>query len=91
MLTLHWSEVALDDLDAIVEYIGERNMQAALNLQAQIEATAERLVDHPYMYRSGRIPGTREAVVHPNYIVIYEVRGHAIEIRNVIHARQEYP
>ena len=25
------------------------------------------------MYRPGRVSGTREAVVHPNYIVIYRV------------------
>jgi len=37
-------------------------MAAAFRLQTTIEACAERLVDHPYMYRPGRIAGTREAV-----------------------------
>ena len=43
------------------------------------------------MYRPGRAPGTREAVVHPNYILIYEVGADAVEVMRVIHARREYP
>ena len=43
------------------------------------------------MYRAGRIRGTREAVVHPNYILIYRVGSDAVEIVNVIHSRQQYP
>ncbi|MED7666620.1 type II toxin-antitoxin system RelE/ParE family toxin [Pseudomonas moraviensis subsp. stanleyae] len=44
----------------------------------------------PHLYRKGRSPGTREIVVHPNYVVIYEVTDR-IEILSVLHTRQEYP
>lgn len=91
MLTLVWSEEALDELDAIVEYIGHHSVAAALKLRDQVEACAERLPEHPYLYRQGRILGTREAVVHPNYILIYEVGIDAVEIRSVVHSRREYP
>ena len=43
------------------------------------------------MYRPGRAPDTREAVVHPNYILIYCVTGEAIEIVRLVHSRQLYP
>jgi len=43
------------------------------------------------MYRPGRVPGTREAVVHPNYILIYRVTADAVEIVNLVHARQRCP
>jgi len=43
------------------------------------------------MFRRGRRPNTREAVVHPNYILIYRVGAEAIEILAVLHTRQEYP
>jgi len=43
------------------------------------------------MYRPGRVEGTREAIVHPNYILIYRVTVDAVEITAVVHARQEYP
>ncbi|HEX8468473.1 MAG TPA: type II toxin-antitoxin system RelE/ParE family toxin [Allosphingosinicella sp.] len=56
-----------------------------------IEACAERLPDHPFLYRPGRAPGTREAVVHPNCILAYRVTGEAVEVVNLVHARQRYP
>ena len=43
------------------------------------------------MYRTGRVSGTREAVVHPNYILIYRVATDAIEVVSLVHARQAYP
>jgi toxin ParE1/3/4 len=36
------------------------------------------------------VGGTREAVVHPNYILIYRVTADAVEIVNLVHARQRY-
>jgi plasmid stabilization system protein ParE len=48
------------------------------------------LPDHPFIHRPGRVTGTREAVVHPNYILIYRV-AEQIEILAVLHARQQYP
>ncbi|MDV3455407.1 type II toxin-antitoxin system RelE/ParE family toxin [Sphingomonas sp. HF-S4] len=55
-----------------------------------IRHTAAQLPAHPHAYRPGRVAGTREAVVHPNYILIYRV-SEIIEIVAVIHARQRYP
>jgi len=55
-----------------------------------MQRTAEQLPAHPYMYRPGRIPGTREAVVHPNYLLVYAV-GEGIDLLAVLHARQQYP
>ncbi len=43
------------------------------------------------MYRPGRADGTREAVVHPNYLLIYRIVLDTVEIVNVVHARQDYP
>jgi len=36
------------------------------------------------------VPGTREAIVHPNYIIIYRV-GDSVIVVAVMHARQCYP
>ncbi len=91
MLTLIWRRSARDDAAAIFNYIAERNAAAAERLQAAIELCAEGLAERPFMYRPGRVEGTREAVVHPNYILIYRVTADAVEIVNVVHARQDYP
>ena len=45
----------------------------------------------PYLFRPGRVSGTRERVVHPNYIVVYQVGDDAIDILRVLHSRQRYP
>lgn len=90
-MQLVWRPAAQDDLLQIITYIADRNAKAALDLQAAIEACAERLPDHPFLYRRGRVEGMREAVVHPNYILIYRVGRDVIEIVSVVHARREYP
>ncbi len=91
MLRLVWGAEALADLERIVGYIADRNLFAAERLQDAIEHTAEQLPNHPYLYRPGRVPRTREAVVHPNYILVYRVGSDAIDVLAVIHARQQYP
>lgn len=91
MLTLVWRRSARDDAAAIFGYIAKRDVAAAERIFVAIEACADRLPEHPFLYRLGRVEGTREAVVHPNYIIIYRVTAEAVEILNVVHARQEYP
>jgi toxin ParE1/3/4 len=90
-MILVWSEAARAELKQIIAYIAERNSHAASELGDRIEACAESLTNHPFMYRIGRAKGTREAVVHPNYIVIYEVGVDSVTIRSVIHSRRQYP
>ena len=59
-MQLIWRETALIDLDRIVVYVSQFNYVAATRLQALAESCAERIVEHPFLYRAGRIPGTRE-------------------------------
>ncbi len=90
-MKLTWRPEALEDYEAIIGYIAERNVLAAERIGNAIIACAERISALPLAYRPGRIPGTREAVVHPNYILVYRVEDDAVEIVNVVHARQRYP
>ncbi len=87
---LVWTDDATADLLDILDYIAARNAGAADRLNDLIHHTAERLPDHPLIHRPGRVPGTREAIVHPNYILVYRV-GETIDILAVLHARQQYP
>ena len=90
-LSISWSVVALDDLDEITDYIAEFDVHAAIDMHNVIEGSVQPASDYPYLFREGRIPGTREIVAHPNYIVVYKVTDTAIEVVNVLHSRQEYP
>lgn len=80
----------MTDLLDILEYIAARNPADSDRLNDRIQHTAERLPDHPLVHRLGRVPGTREAIVHPNYILVYRV-GEAIEVLAVLYARRQYP
>ena len=91
MLPLVWRARARADLTAITDYIARRNPAAAQRLADAIRHSADRLPEFPHLHRPGRIPGTREAVVHPNYILIYRVTADAIEVLTIFHARQQYP
>ncbi|MEK7343906.1 MAG: type II toxin-antitoxin system RelE/ParE family toxin [Pseudomonadota bacterium] len=86
-----WRPKAQQDARNILDYISDRNPAAALRLADLFEQTAEKIADHPYMHRPGRVTDTREAIVTPNYILIYRVVGDRIEVINIKHTRQQYP
>ncbi|MDF3917844.1 type II toxin-antitoxin system RelE/ParE family toxin [Salinicola salarius] len=91
MLLVEWQPQARESLLEILDYLGDHNFYAAEWLQRAIEDTVEALPQHPYLFRPGRVPGTREAVIHPNYLVVYRVAFDHIAIVEILHARQEYP
>lgn len=91
MLPVLWRAEAQADLAAILEFIADRNPQAALALYDAVERVVSQLPHHPYLYRLGRVSGTRELVAHPNYIVVYRVAVTSIEVISVLHSRQQYP
>ncbi|WP_412071480.1 type II toxin-antitoxin system RelE/ParE family toxin [Pseudomonas sp. FEN] len=43
------------------------------------------------LYKKGRLAGTREIVVLPNYVMVYSITNSSIEILRVMHARQKRP
>ncbi|RUT33083.1 type II toxin-antitoxin system RelE/ParE family toxin [Arsenicitalea aurantiaca] len=90
-MRIRWSEEAVLQLEAITSYIGQFNQTAAFALQERIEQAVLPAADHPYLFRSGRVGGTREIVAHPNYIVVYRVGDDAVTVVSVMHARQRYP
>jgi toxin ParE1/3/4 len=77
----------LDSLD----YISIRNTAAAERLELSILDHLNLLPQHPFIGRRGRVKGTRELVVHPNYLVVYSVSKTEVWILRFFHARQQYP
>lgn len=90
MLIVEWTPDAVDDLEAITDYIADHNVVAAYNLEDHILKCAENLSEHPYLGISGRVVGTRELLVHPNYWLIYQVSD-LIKITAILHTRKLYP
>ena len=92
MLLIEWTATAKVDLLEILDYIAERNEQAANRLFDRIGQDLEHAAEHPYLFKSSqRVPGLREIVTHPNYIIFYQVTATSIKVVNVVHARREFP
>lgn len=84
---------AADDLERICEWIERDSPEAAQRVAQTIYEGCGRLRDFPHLGRaSSRIPGRREFVFPPfPYIVVYQVKPHAIEISRVYHGAQNWP
>lgn len=92
MLPVEWKASADAELLEILAYISDRNEQAAERLYERIQQDLEHASEHPYIFKSSlRVPGAREIVTHPNYLILYRVTSSCIEVVNVVHARREFP
>jgi toxin ParE1/3/4 len=90
-LELRWRPMALADRETILDYIAQDNVQAAIELDEEFEAKAEIARQRPTLYKGGRVKGTRELVVRPNYVMVYRVLSDAVEVMRVLHASQQWP
>jgi addiction module RelE/StbE family toxin len=87
-----WTRQAGADRQQIREYIAAQdNPTAALALDELISEKAGRLADHPGLGRPGRVTGTSEFVIHPNYILIYDTVGESVRVLRVLHAARQWP
>ena len=91
MLPVVWAREALNDVSQIADYISDHNPAAADRMVDLIFRWAEKLGLHPDLYRPGRREGTREAIIHPNYILVYRVETDQLRIVNVLHTARQYP
>lgn len=76
---------------AIADYISDDNPDAALALMEEIQSKVAQLPAHPKRCRPGRVEGTRELVVRPNYIVIYTETAATVTVLRMLHAAQMWP
>jgi addiction module RelE/StbE family toxin len=91
-LIVEWRARAHEDRSRIFDYIAADNPTAALELDDEIEKKTDALPEHPEKYRIGRVRGTREMVLGPNYVLVYRIlkRKAIIEIVRIVGARQNY-
>jgi len=91
MLPIVWRRAARRNLADILGVIATDSPTAARRMKGLIEGAVLPTSEHPYLFKAGRVPGTREIVAHPNYIVVYQVEATRIQVVAVLHTRQEYP
>lgn len=92
-MRLVWRPKALEDREAIWDYISPRNYAAAVKLDDEFEEKAELASQNPNYGKPGRVAGTREILVRKNYYLVYEVDEHTstVSMVRVLHTSQNWP
>ena len=85
-MLIKWTKTALASVDEIAGFIAKDNPTRATSFVLDLQAAVTKLQAHPGMGRAGRVPGTRELVLHKNHIAIYRARGDDVEILRLHHA-----
>ena len=80
-----------ESLQAIEDYIAHDNPLAASDLWLGIDEQVSLLADPYFPRRRGRVAGTLELVVHPDYVVILEQSPDAVTVLEVLHVAMKYP
>ncbi|TWB18972.1 addiction module RelE/StbE family toxin [Nitrospirillum amazonense] len=89
MKRIRWSIDALGDVDRHVAYIATFNLVAAERILRALLTTANSLLTFPNRGRPGSVPGTRELLVFPPYVIIYEIMDDEVVILRVWHGAQD--
>lgn len=90
-MRLFWTLEARADRRTIYDHIEADNPQAALELDELFTSRAARLETHALIGRPGRVTGTRELVLHRNYVLIYDLAGDMVRILRILHAARQWP
>ena len=85
-MLIKWTQTALASVDDIAGFIAKDDPTRATSFVLELQSAVTKLQNHPCMGRAGRVPVTRELVLHKNYIAIYRVRGDMVEILRLHHA-----
>lgn len=88
-MRIKWTKTALRSVDEIAGYIAQDNRTRATSFVLGLQDAVTKLKAHPGMGRAGRVPGTRELVLHKNYIAIYRARGDDVEILRLHHSTRD--
>ncbi len=90
-MKLVWTNRAKGDLGEIISYIWADNPASARKIRSRIETLAAYLGSQPFAGRTDAIAGTREAIPHPSYRMVYQVTGETVFILRVIHTSRQWP
>jgi toxin ParE1/3/4 len=90
---VEWRQIARENLLSIIHYIRKDSPIRSESFGKELREKVTQLGAHPSLGRSGRpgMPtGTRELVVHSNYIVVYRVLPgtRTVEILRIRHTAQ---
>lgn len=91
MYPIFWTELAKDTYAALLQYLADVSLEAAIRLNDQIEQLEDRLSHYRYVCpQSPRLPRFRRCVVSKDTSLVYEVQGNLIIIVAVVDNRADH-
>lgn len=91
-MSIVWTTLARQDVNAIWDFMEQRNPDAAEMVDSEILRSVEGLLQFPKRGKPGRVKGTRELVVLGlPYVVVYLLEESRIVILRVLHGAQNWP
>ncbi len=90
-MRVRWTPEAEDDRSQIFDYIAADSPRSAVKMDELFSKAAARLADHPKLGRNGRIPGTREAIPHKSYCLVYEIESETVWVLALVHTARLWP
>lgn len=87
MRDLIWTHRALKRLGDIAEFMARDNPLRAQTFVMERRAKLEVLRTQT-LGSSGRIFGTKELVLHPNYLAVYRIKGEQVQVLTLLHTAQ---
>ena len=84
---LIWTNRALKRLDDIADFIARDNPLRAQTFVVELRNKLEVLKTQS-LGRSGRVFGTKELVLHPNYLAVYRIKANQVQVLTILHTAQ---
>jgi toxin ParE1/3/4 len=89
-LKLRWSNRALARLDNIGAYIARDNPVRAESFVKELRKKVD-ILKSQQLGTAWQVFGTKQYVLHPNYIAIYRVKKGEVQIITILHSARERP
>ena len=96
-MQIKWLKKALQNLEQAYTVIAKGciskdSPEAAVRVVLKVQAAVEQLTKFTNLGRVGQVEGTRELVIPKTpFIVVYRVKGNAVQILRVLHGAKKYP
>ncbi len=90
-MNVHWTDTAIEHLEAIQAYIGKTSPDYALRVVERLVRRSEQIAEFPEsgrVVREFEIPQIREVLEVP-YRIVYYIKPGQIDVLAVLHSAQQ--
>ena len=89
-MTIRWSDPAIEDLEAVYDYIARDNENKAAQVVAELLLAIDGLERFPQMGQTDPSAPGRRILTHPPYRIYYRIRRDVIEILSLLHGSRRH-